>query len=1678
MRKAFFKNFLHIIFSTVILFSVTFLRVYATSGVPTIVSYQGRLADSSGTVLGGAGTNYYFKFSIWDSPTVGSGAKLWPAGAPGTNTLSVASGVFNVNIGDTGAGYPDALTYDFQTNDTVYLQVEVSSDNSIFETLGPRQRITSSGSAINAKTLGGFSPSYFAPLASPTFTGTVTLPAGQVVNGVTLATGGTSSKYLSEDGTYTTPVNSGGTVTSVSVVSANGFAGTVSTATTTPAITLSTTITGLLKGNGTSISAAISGTDYAPATSGSGLLKGNGAGGFSTAISGTDFSAGTSALATGILKSTTGTGALSIAVAGDFPTLNQNTTGSAATLTTPRTINGISFDGSANITITAAAGTLSGSTLNSTVTGSSLTSVGAITSGTWSGLFGAVSGANLTNLTAANISAGTAGINISGNAGTATALQTPRNINGTSFNGTADITVTAAAGTLTGSTLNSSVTSSSLTSVGTIATGTWSGLFGAISGANLTNLTAANISAGTAGINISGNAGTATALQNPRTINGISFDGSANITVTAAAGTLTGSTLNSTVTGSSLTSLGTIATGVWNGTTIAIANGGTNSTTTLNNNRIMQSSGGAIVEAAAITASKLLVSDTNGIPVASALSGIAHLSSGTLTASNVALASEVTGTLPVANGGTNITSYAIGDITYASASTTLTKLADVATGNVLISGGVTTAPSWGKVGLTTHVTGTLPVANGGTGNSSVSANRLMVSASTSSISTNANFTVDLTNNRMGIGGTSSSILNLTQTTSTDTGLTIKKANASTANFLTLRDVSGFHYFDVLSDGSICGGGSSSGCDSSAGTDGYYYNRATNAPIGSNFVNLLSSGDTIWAYQSANTSASNIGIYALGATLDRVANSFPTDTIAKQFLMTTGGTALGLTAQSSLTNMTINADANATTHFGANLDTTPTAQVKIETNSTTFPALLLKGKASQTANIFDVQTSAGTSVLSVSPTSVGIGTSTPSVALDVVGAITSSTTITGQNLVIQGGGSYGAIISSPSSVLDVNSTNDSTQIALSTGTSPGTVRGYLGADTTSAFKVWNASAGNVLLSVNNSSGDTTLKGLILNTTSSTDALMQLLTNGTARSYIGADSSNRFIVYDNTASNAYFKVSSGGNVGIGMTPTIRLDVAAASADTATRVASFYQPGLLTAGTYAFISTGVANSTDNAAAFGFIKNSSGGNSAFMTVAGDDPSASTGLFVRKGGNVGIGTMTPAQLFTVNGGSTLINNNTNGTAKPQIIFNSNGTNYNGIFDAGLTTSNNGLIIGGTTTTGGNATVTGLFVNGNTGAVGVGTTAPGATLEVNGDFLVGSATAGIKTDVNNYITHIGDFNGNSSNSELVVDALSSTAYFSNTFVGIGTGNPSTWLDVSVSTSGGIPAMKLSNNTGGTTQNNVLQILGGNNTGVNASNLISFQRPDATVIGSISQPTAVTVAYNNTSDRRIKENITPTAYGLKDLMKIEVNDFNFISDPNKQRMNGFIAQNLRNVYPDAVTTNGDDGTVTLAKGKNPWMVDYGRITPLLVKSIQDMELEIQTLKDIQPNTFGDYANSFFADVVTGVSDGVAYMKGIVTGTLKVGSPAKRTGVTLYDEVTGDPYCLSIANGATKTTMGECGIITPPAPVQNVTPSAPDNTAPVVLDLPTTNDLPAESSTPETTTDTTPIPPTVSPDTTTP
>ena len=93
-----------------------------------------------------------------------------------------------------------------------------------------------------------------------------------------------------------------------------------------------------------------------------------------------------------------------------------------------------------------------------------------------------------------------------------------------------------------------------------------------------------------------------------------------------------------------------------------------------------------------------------------------------------------TGTLAPARGGTGIASYAVGDLLYASGATTLSKLAGVATGNALISGGVGTAPSWGKIGLTTHISGTLAVGNGGTGLTSATQGDILYASAADTLS--------------------------------------------------------------------------------------------------------------------------------------------------------------------------------------------------------------------------------------------------------------------------------------------------------------------------------------------------------------------------------------------------------------------------------------------------------------------------------------------------------------------------------------------------------------------------------------------------------------------------------------------------------------------------------------------------------------------------------------------------------------------------------------------------------------------------------------------------------------------------------------------------------------------------------------------------------------------------------
>lgn len=150
---------------------------------------------------------------------------------------------------------------------------------------------------------------------------------------------------------------------------------------------------------------------------------------------------------------------------------------------------------------------------------------------------------------------------------------------------------------------------------------------------------------------------------------------------------------------------------------------------------------------------------------------------------DVDLTSGVTGVLPVANGGTNLTTFAQGDIIYASASNTLSALTkNTSSTRYLSNTGSSNNPAWAQVNLTNGVTGTLPVANGGTGATTFTAGRVLFGNGTSAVATDANITWTDASDLLTIGGRQQ--INLATPTATQDGIRIANTVTSTTNNVT------------------------------------------------------------------------------------------------------------------------------------------------------------------------------------------------------------------------------------------------------------------------------------------------------------------------------------------------------------------------------------------------------------------------------------------------------------------------------------------------------------------------------------------------------------------------------------------------------------------------------------------------------------------------------------------------------------------------------------------------------------------------------------------------------------------------------------------------------------------------------------------------------------------------------
>ena len=278
-----------------------------TYSAPTIV------VDSYGRITSATTVSYLTQI------TAGSG--LSGGVITGSGTISLST------VGTSGT-YGD------------YSRVPVFTTNAY----GQITTVTNTSIAISANQV----TSDILPIARGGTNNNATPTSGTVVygNGSALAytAVGTSGQVLTSQGSGAptwTSVGGTGTVTSVSVVSANGFAGTVATASTVPAITLTTTITGIIKGNGTAISSATAGTDYLAPPSGTAIQKANSGGALANAISGTDYAPPTSGTAILYGNNLGGFSNVTIGSGVSFSTGTLSATGSGGTVTSVSFTGGI-----------------------------------------------------------------------------------------------------------------------------------------------------------------------------------------------------------------------------------------------------------------------------------------------------------------------------------------------------------------------------------------------------------------------------------------------------------------------------------------------------------------------------------------------------------------------------------------------------------------------------------------------------------------------------------------------------------------------------------------------------------------------------------------------------------------------------------------------------------------------------------------------------------------------------------------------------------------------------------------------------------------------------------------------------------------------------------------------------------------------------------------------------------------------------------------------------------------------------------------------------------------------------------------------------------------------------------------------------------------------------------------
>ena len=416
---------------------------------------------------------------------------------------------------------------------------------------------------------------------------------------------------------------------------------------------------------------------------------------------------------------------------------------------------------------------------------------------------------------------------------------------------------------------------------------------------------------------------------------------------------------------------------------------------------------------------------------------------------------------------------------------------------------------------------------------------------------------------------------------------------------------------------------------------------------------------------------------------------------------------------------------------------------------------------------------------------------------------------------------------------------------------------------------------------------------------------------------------------TNSTAFLIADSSQNVGIGVTSLqswARLQVAGtAGAQTGAKQALYVTSPSTTAGEGVGMRMSAASGSHEAVGIIGVVNNASGNSGSMTfhtynAGADIPER---MRIDNVGNVGIGTTAPNDLLNLHTSSASGNIGIKLTRASQTHGFRIGVNDNHVF---LWTDQAQEMAFATS----NVQRMSISASGN---VGIGTTSPVCKLDVKGP------------DTNNAI--IARFYSNEgARGDFII--RNGTGTTPTTYIGTGGGSEELGIGTNNIERIRIPATGelLKGITSAAGQGTLADF----NSSEMGNGYINLCRDDTatikqirfgkngTEVGSISTTGSAT-SFNASSDYRLKEDLQDFA-GLDMVSKIPVYDFKWKVD--ESRSYGVMAHELQKVLPQAVSGKKDNIN---DKGKiKPQQVDYSKIVPLLVKSIQELKAEIELLKN--------------------------------------------------------------------------------------------------------------------------------------